>query len=207
MKILITGASGLIGRDLTKILSKKYKVVAIYKSKSLKKNKNVVWIKKDLTQKRNLKLPKFNFSLIINCAIDQKYKDKNFYKYKETNLNLINNLLNYAMKNNVNLFLNLSSIDVYGEVNKKLLTESYRPKNVNPYGKIKRLCEKKIERKKINYLNLRLPGVLCDPSINNLERTWLNSVFENFIKKKKLKFTIFTMTLTILPRLMKLRDL
>ena len=185
MKILITGASGLIGRDLTKILSKKYKVVAIYKSKSLKKNKNVVWIKKDLTQKRNLKLPKFNFSLIINCAIDQKYKDKNFYKYKETNLNLINNLLNYAMKNNVNLFLNLSSIDVYGEVNKKLLTESYRPKNVNPYGKIKRLCEKKIERKKINYLNLRLPGVLCDPSINNLERTWLNSVFENFIKKKK----------------------
>ena len=39
MKILITGASGLIGRDLTKILSKKYKVVAIYKSKSLKKNK------------------------------------------------------------------------------------------------------------------------------------------------------------------------
>lgn len=187
MKILITGASGLIGRDLTKILSKKYKVVAIYKSKSLKKNKNVVWIKKDLTQKRNLKLPKFNFSLIINCAIDQKYKDKNFYKYKETNLNLINNLLNYAMKNNVNLFLNLSSIDVYGEVNKKLLTESYRPKNVNPYGKIKRLCEKKIERKKINYLNLRLPGVLCDPSINNLERTWLNSVFENFIKKKKIK--------------------
>ena len=185
MKILITGASGLIGRDLTKILSKKYKVVAIYKSKSLKKNKNVVWIKKDLTQKRNLKLPKFNFSLIINCAIDQKYKDKNFYKYKETNLNLINNLLNYAMKNNVNLFLNLSSIDVYGEVNKKLLTESYRPKNVNPYGKIKRLCEKKIERKKINYLNLRLPGVLCDPSRNNLERTWLNSVFENFIKKKK----------------------
>ena len=60
MKILITGASGLIGRDLTKILSKKYKVVAIYKSKSLKKNKNVVWIKKDLTQ-RKFKLPKFNF--------------------------------------------------------------------------------------------------------------------------------------------------
>ncbi len=187
MKILITGASGLIGRDLTKILSKKYKVVAIYKSKSFKKIKNVIWVKIDFTKKKNLKIPKFNFSLIINCAIDQKYKDKNFSKYKETNLNLINNLLNYVLKNNVNLFLNLSSIDVYGEVNKKILIESYRPRKVNAYGKIKSLCEKKIERKKINYLNLRLPGVLCDPSLNNLERTWLNSVFENFLKKKKIK--------------------
>ena len=74
------------------------------------------------------------------------------------------------MKNNINLFLNLSSIDVYGEVNKKLLTESYRPKNVNPYGKIKRLCEK-IERK--NKLFKSKITRSFDPSINNLERTWL----------------------------------
>ncbi len=187
MKILITGASGLIGRDLTKILSKDYEIVALYNKKSFKKIKNVIWVKRDLTKKRNLGLPKFNFSLMINCAIDQKYKDKNFSKYKEANINLINNLLNYVVKNNVNLFLNLSSIDVYGEVNKKLLVESYKPRKVNAYGKIKNLCEKKIERKKINYLNLRLPGVLCDPSFNHLERTWLNSIFENFFKKKKIK--------------------
>ena len=74
------------------------------------------------------------------------------------------------MKNNVNLFLNLSSIDVYGEVNKKLLTESYRPKNVNPYGKIKGFV--KIERKN-KLFKSKITRVLCDPSINNLERTGL----------------------------------
>ena len=187
MKILITGASGLIGRDLAKILSKKYEVIALYKSKNFQKIKNVTWLKRDLTKNKNLKLPQSNFSFIINCAIDQKYKDKNFSKYKKSNLNLIDNLLNYVEENDVNLFLNLSSIDVYGEINKKLLIESYRPRKLNAYGKIKSICEKKIEKKKINYLNLRLPGVLCNPSLNNSQRTWLNSVFENLSKKKKIR--------------------
>jgi nucleoside-diphosphate-sugar epimerase len=187
VSILITGASGFIGRDLVKILSKKYKILAFYRSKNYKKTKNVTWLKNDLSIKKKLKLPYSNITCIINCAIDQKYKKINFIKYKKTNINLINNLLNYTNENKVKFFLNLSSIDVYGEVNKSILTESYKPKKPNNYGKLKRHCEKKIEKRKINYINLRLPGVLCNPYLNKFKRTWLNYIFENLINEKKIK--------------------
>ena len=47
--------------------------------------------------------------------------------------------------------------------------------------------KKKIEKGKINYINLRLPGVLCNPYLNKFKRTWLNYIFENLINEKKIK--------------------
>ena len=46
MSILISGASGLIGRELVENLSKKFKIFAVYNSNhNLKKIKNVIWLK------------------------------------------------------------------------------------------------------------------------------------------------------------------
>ena len=68
MKILVTGAAGFIGFHLTKELLKKYKVVGIdnlnnYYSVKLKKNrlfelrknKNFIFYKKDITNYSDLK--------------------------------------------------------------------------------------------------------------------------------------------------------
>ena len=184
MSILLTGASGLIGIDLAYRLSHNYKVFGVYRTKKkLKKIKNVIWIKHDFRKKFNKKLrptPKY----IVHCAVDQKYSKQNMYKYLECNLKIFDNIINFSLKNNVKLFVNFSSIDVYGNINNKLVNENYKPKNQNPYGLIKDLSEKKLYGTKINFINIRLPGVLCEPSLNSNKRPWLNEIFAKMQKNK-----------------------
>ena len=142
MSILITGANGEIGIDLVKKLSNKYKILAIYrtKNKKIKKIKNVIWIKWDLKKKikKNFKpVPKY----IIHCAVDQKYLKKNKKKYIQSNYIIIKNLINFANKNKVKLIINMSSIDVYGDIRKNLLNENYYCNKPNVYGLSKSLSE------------------------------------------------------------------
>ena len=77
MIILITGASGLLGHDLIKNLSRNHKIFAIYWTKKPflnSKNKNVYWIKYDLSKKINLKISP---NVIINCvAVHELSKKK-----------------------------------------------------------------------------------------------------------------------------------
>lgn len=186
MSFLITGANGLIGRDFIKILSKNYKVVAIYRKKKINKllNKNIKWIKHDLKKKILWKL-KFTPRYIINCVIDQKFKDINSKKYFTENIMITNNLINYAKKNKVDLIVNLSSVDIYGKPIKGIVKESTKPINQSKYAKLKSLIEKLIIDSKLNFLNLRLPGTLCVDSINNPKRPWINTLINKMVKNEK----------------------
>ena len=53
MSILITGANGIVGKDLVLMLSKRHKIFGIYRTKNsqIKKIKNVKWIKHNLKKK------------------------------------------------------------------------------------------------------------------------------------------------------------
>jgi len=186
MTILITGANGLIGSDLVKKLSNKYKIYGIYRTKNeeVKKIKNVVWIKYDLKNNFKKKLkpsPKF----IIHCAVDQKApKRKSISDYINSNVNILQNMANYAKDYKVKLIINLSSIDVYGDIKKKIVDENYFPQNQNTYGLAKLLSEQVLYGQKINFINIRLPGVLCEPFQKKFTRPWLNNVF-NKMKKNQ----------------------
>ena len=80
------------------------------KNKSLT-HKNIIWVKHDLKNKLKLKYrPKY----IINCVIDETYKEINPKKYIDRNILITKNIINYA-KNDVDLIFNLSSVDVYGK--------------------------------------------------------------------------------------------
>ena len=184
MSILITGANGLIGSDLVKKLSNKHKIFGIYRTKNdeVKKIKNVIWIKHDLKKyfKKKLKpSPKF----IIHCAVDQESSQKkSISDYIDTNVTILKNMANYAKDNKVKLIINLSSVEVYGDIKKKLLDENYLPQNQNTYGLTKLLSEQMLYGQKINFINIRLPGVLCEPFQKKFTRPWLNNVF-NKMKK------------------------
>lgn len=186
MSFLITGANGLIGHDLIKILSKNKKIIAIQRKKKNNKlkNKNIIWIKHDLTFQLNEKF-KFKPKYIINCALDEKFQNVNSKKYLENNISIIKNIINCAKKYKVDLIINLSSIDIYGKPGKNILKENTQPKKQSDYGKLKYLSERMIANSNLNYLNLRIPGTLCSKSITTPNRPWINQIINNFLKNKK----------------------
>ena len=122
---MITGANGTVGADLARKLSRNYKIFGVYRNKNeeIKRIKNVRWIKHDLIKNFKKKL-KPNPKFIIHCAVDQTpSKTKNVYNYIFSNVSILKNIVNYAKENNVKLIVNFSSIEVYGDIKKKLLNE------------------------------------------------------------------------------------
>ena len=93
------------------------------------------------------------------------------------------NVISFAKINETKLIMNLSSIDVYGNIKKSNLKEDYLPLKPGVYGKMKYLSEKMLFEEKINFINLRLPGVLCKKS-KDFEKPWLNKIIYQ-IKKNK----------------------
>lgn len=93
------------------------------------------------------------------------------------------NLVLYAKQVKTKLFINLSTLSVYGEIRKKLLNENYAPVNQSWLGITKFRAEKFLKISSINYINLRLPGVL---TINkNFIRPWLKTLILKIKTKKK----------------------
>lgn len=177
MSVLITGANGSIGTDLVNILSNNHKVYGIYRTnnKKIKKIKNVAWIKFDLKKvfKHNIKPnPKY----LIHCAVDQRPPKENIANYTYTNTLIFNNLITYAKKNKVELIINLSSTEAYGDIKTNYLKEDYLSQNLNAYGKTKLISEQILHGQKISFVNIRLPGVLCNPINKKFSRPWLCSV-------------------------------
>tara|TARA_B100002052_G_scaffold274096_1_gene276963 strand:+ start:906 stop:1817 length:912 start_codon:yes stop_codon:yes gene_type:complete len=188
MSILITGANGEIGFDLVSKLSKKNKVYALYRSKKNKsrriKNKNIKWIKCDL--KKKIKFNSENaIKYIIHCAVDQKYRGKNKNYYINNNKSIINNIINFANKRSINLIINLSTIDVYGKIKSNIVHENFKPLKQNSYAYFKYFAENELYKQKTNFINLRLPGTLCNYSNKKPLRPWLfKTIFDIYNKNK-----------------------
>ena len=181
MSILITGANGAVGLDLVKNLSKKFNVYAIYRKKK-SKVKNVFWIKHNLNKKIKINFKK-PLKCIVHCAVDQKYLNINDKNYIQSNFKIIQNLINIAEKNKSRLFVNFSSMEVYGTQNSKILKEDDKILKTNVYGYMKLICEKYLKERKINFINLRLPGILTKSS-QDLRRPWLNNVLRKLKKNE-----------------------
>ena len=185
MSILVSGASGQIGSDLVRNLSKNFKIIAIYNTKKkIIKLKNVVWIKHNF-EKKLLRKFKNRPKYIIHCAVNQKYFQNNEKKYFQSNSLIMENIIDFAKKNKSLFILNLSSIDVYGFINKNFVNEKYLPLQPNIYGKMKLKLEEKLYKENINFVNLRLPGVLSKNN-QNLQRPWLNKVIKQIKQNKKI---------------------
>lgn len=135
-KVIVTGGSGFIGRNLIQILLKnKFFVINIdkltYASKNVKskiKNKNYLFFKKDINNKIfvNSIFNKYKPDLLINVAAES-HVDNSIHSSKEfitTNILGTYNLLNCSkeyLENNISkkkkfIFFQISTDEVYGDI-------------------------------------------------------------------------------------------
>ena len=160
--IMVAGAGGFIGNNISNYLCKKKFIVhAYYNSKISKiKNKNIKYLKRDLT--KNIKINK-KISTLVHCAaltpptFDQIQCLKINQKIDDT-------ILRATKKSNINKIIFLSSVSAYGKKKKKILFENTKSSNLDLYGKSKVLMEKKLKllskKNNINVIVLRLPAII-----------------------------------------------
>ena len=181
MAILITGASGFIGKYLAKeFLKINYKVYGSFrKNKPKIKNKNFTSLKINLTKK--FTIPK-DVNSIFHLAADSP-ENVNGSKLINNNIKSTKNLI-FSMKDKkIKNFYFFSSIAVYERFKNKKILLKESLKNLSPksnYSKSKYISEKLIIKmidKKINVLVFRLPAVVAHDSFL--------SAFYNIKKKIK----------------------
>lgn len=181
--LLITGVGGFVGYNLAIHYSKNYNVIGTYR-KQKPKIKNIKLIKIDLSKKKLstiLKKNQLQIDIIIHCSSKtpvSKHKTKNIYS---NNILQMKNILN--IKQNLRKFIFLSTMSVYGEINTKYVKETYRGKNINPYGLSKLKCEEMLreftKKNKISSYVFRLPGVVGRFSHSNFMSIVIKKIKEN----------------------------
>ncbi|MBU4116651.1 MAG: NAD(P)-dependent oxidoreductase [Nanoarchaeota archaeon] len=138
MKILVTGATGFIGKNLVEFLSKPENEIDCLIRKTsdtsfLKKHK-VKLIKGDLNDKNSLKLGRYNIVYHLAGAVGSK----GYGHYDETNfkgtINLIESL------EGLDKFIYLSSGSAFGDSD-KIINEEMESNPCSDYGKSKRNIE------------------------------------------------------------------
>ena len=164
MRVMITGANGVVGKEMAHELSKNKscQLLLLSNSKINLKNKKIKLIYQDLAEPIRFKLP---IDVIIHCAAKNPLskKENDMKSIYEKNLKITKNLIKFSNENNVKKMIFLSSVNVYGLIKKKIVTENFKPNKPCLYGKSKFFSEKLFNEKKNKFktISLRIPGVLA----------------------------------------------
>ena len=151
-KVIVTGGSGFIGSNLVKyLIKKKYFVINIdnlsysanpYNTKNLNKNKNYIFFKVDLNNKKKITkiLKKYKpdgiFNLAAETHVDRSIDNpKNFIFINILGTyNLLESILAYNKKIKL---VHVSTDEVYGDLNKGRSNENYPYNPSSPYSSSK----------------------------------------------------------------------
>lgn len=178
---MVTGAAGFLGEEITNyFFKKKYKVLAITNKKKIKFDKGIIHKKLNLKKKIT-----FNFSpdVIIHCASKMPSRGHmGLGMYKE-NIQMMSSILNYAKIKKTKYIINMSSMSVYGLINRNFVFEKQKFIKPDLYGKSKyeneKLLKKFSEKNNSIGVSLRLPGVVGLKSHSNFISNVVNKIKKN----------------------------
>jgi len=162
MNILVTGATGFIGRNLVNRLSGGNDKIfcLVRKTSQLDKirNKNVEFLVSDIANYTDLenKITK-SIDIIVHCAALVESND--IKKLREANVLGTKNICRLGMKLKVKKFIHISSVAVVSGNPQKILTEVLPFKATNNYGQSKIEAEEVV----INYKLEGLPAIVIRP--------------------------------------------
>lgn len=144
--IIITGGSGFLGSNFIKKFHRKFNLIYnfdIFNNKSLKKIKNVKFVKTDISKKLINNIPTKNISLIIHTAAKQpRGPNQSLEDFLKVNVDGIKNIFNFITEKKIKKFINCSSFSVYGKPIKLPVVENQNLNPTNYYGLSKLLAEK-----------------------------------------------------------------
>ena len=115
-KIIITGANGLIGSYLVKLLTEKYQIHSLVRNKPPKSVENVIYHNIDLGQQVNYsKLPDKADAIVYLAQSDnfRNFPEKSAEIF-QVNTSQVLHMLDYARQAGVRTFIYASSGGVYG---------------------------------------------------------------------------------------------
>jgi nucleoside-diphosphate-sugar epimerase len=147
LRILVTGATGFIGRNLIgELIKKGHEVfVLVRKTSNLDflRSQPVKFVYADLTEEKSLQpLAGYNFEAIFHCA--GSVENRNWKKLFTVNVVGTENICRLAQESKVKKFIYTSSVSVVSGNKEVLLTEELPFSATNLYGLSKIEAEKKV---------------------------------------------------------------
>jgi len=163
MKVLVTGATGLIGKHLvTELLEKNYQLKIITRQKNID-IKNVEIIKGDLQNTNSFKHAFKDIDAVFhNGAYAMDYGDKSIIF--NTNVQGTKKIAELCIKNNVENLIYTSSAGVYGFPNSEIeIIETSEKNPLNNYHKSKLESEKILQNFKELKISIIRPPLVIGP--------------------------------------------
>lgn len=161
MKILLTGASGFLGRIIYNELKEQHLITRLGRDEIFER-------KVDITKKFFLDE---RFDIVIHTAGLAHKRTGDFDEYLRVNLEGTKNLLN-SLRNNPKTFIFISSVSVYGVSSGLNISESASLLGNTYYAKSKIDAEKEVikwgKEKRVPSLILRLPLIIGENPRGNL---------------------------------------
>ncbi len=151
-RILVTGAAGLVGRELlNQLLQEAYDVTAIYHSTPLNKVHPRLKLEQcDILDITRLSEIMQQISYVYHCAAIVSFERKEKYKLLKINIEGTANIVNACVDAGVEKLIHVSSVSALGRIrNKEVITEAmnWTEKTSNSiYGKSKYLGEMEVWR-------------------------------------------------------------
>lgn len=183
-KVLITGGSGFVGKNLSKVLKDKYEIFILDKNENRSKLDGVNFIKGDICDLKTLNEAFKEIDYVVHLAaiISLKECEEDPEKCKENNVEGTENVFKAAILNNVKKVIYASSAAVYGDISSKAIKEESATEPKSQYGISKLENEKtaKIFEEKIKSIGLRFFNIYGKEMNINKENP---SVLMAFFKK------------------------
>jgi len=182
MNILIAGSNGQLGSNLVKLFSKNNTIISVSrKNTKIKKKNNIIKINYD-----DLLFLSIKPDIIINCIATHYFsKQKKYSNYYSSNVKRLKELIKLHNFFKSKLFINFSSISLYKSIIIGSLNEKSKTKKNDYYCFTKNMGEKYLEKSGVNYVNIRLPGIICEKKISL--RPWTNRIFSDLKRNKKIE--------------------
>ena len=182
MKVLLTGGTGFVGKNLISHLSSKQISVDNLNREILKNDKKL-----DKFLKGKKSTMKQNYDVLIHLAAELDDSSKQLIP---VNVSLTKKLLDLCVKNKINQFIFASSHLVYGKTNYLLIDEEHPKKPITNYGKSKlhaeNICRSYSKDFDLQVTILRISSVFgfCQNEKYIISRMFKDTLSKNIILHK-----------------------